>query len=95
MNTALTCVRCHRETVALEAPPVPGPIGEEILERICGECWAEWSRTEVMVINELRLNFMDPEAQRILNQHMREFLGLEGHDAAAYTPPGEEAEESP
>jgi Fe-S cluster biosynthesis and repair protein YggX len=29
---------------------------------------------EVMVINELRLNFMDPASQEILNQHMRDFL---------------------
>ncbi len=30
-----------------------------------------------MVINELQLNFMDPRAQEILVQHMREFLGLD------------------
>jgi Fe-S cluster biosynthesis and repair protein YggX len=29
---------------------------------------------EVMVINELRLNFMDPASQETLNRHMREFL---------------------
>jgi len=27
-----------------------------------------------MVINELRLNFMDPQSQETLNKHMREFL---------------------
>jgi Fe-S cluster biosynthesis and repair protein YggX len=32
---------------------------------------------EVMVINELRLNFMDPQAQQILIQHMKQFLMLE------------------
>jgi Fe-S cluster biosynthesis and repair protein YggX len=31
-----------------------------------------------MVINELRLNFMDPRSQEVLTQHMREFLGLTG-----------------
>jgi len=29
-----------------------------------------------MVINELRLNFMDPAAQEVLNAHLREFLNL-------------------
>ena len=29
-----------------------------------------------MVINELRLNFMDPASQEILNRQMREFLHL-------------------
>ncbi len=31
-----------------------------------------------MVINELRLNFMDPRSIDILTQHMREFLLLDG-----------------
>jgi Fe-S cluster biosynthesis and repair protein YggX len=43
---------------------------------VCADCWAEWRRSEVMVINELRLNFMDPASQDILNRHMREFLHL-------------------
>lgn len=30
-----------------------------------------------MVINELRLNFMDPESQEILARAMREFLTLD------------------
>ena len=29
---------------------------------------------EVMVINELRLNLMEPAAQETLSRHMREFL---------------------
>ena len=95
MSGTLTCVRCRRETVALETPPRPGPIGDEIQQRVCPECWAEWNRTEVMVINELRLNFMDPKAQEILDQHMHEFLCLGGQDAGSYVPPGEDTEESP
>lgn len=31
---------------------------------------------EVMVINELRLNFIDPAAQETLRKKMREFLEL-------------------
>ncbi len=38
------------------------------------DCWAEWQRAEVMVINELRLNFMDPAAQETLTRQLREFL---------------------
>ena len=60
----MNCVRCGRpEAPALARRPMPGPAGAEIQEKI-----------EVMVINELRLNFMDPESQKVLSQHMREFL---------------------
>ena len=33
---------------------------------------------EVMVINELRLDFMDPKSQDTIVRHMREFLCLDG-----------------
>ncbi len=77
-TAALTCVRCGRETAPLPTVPMPGPTGTEVQEKICPACWAEWQRAEVMVINELRLNFMDPRSIEVLNHHMREFLLLDG-----------------
>lgn len=69
------CARCGRpEAPALTRRPMPGPLGAEIQEKVCADCWAEWQKVEVMVINELRLNFMDPGSQQTLNRHMREFL---------------------
>ena len=82
MSENLTCVRCHREAPALDKSPLPGAVGDEVRQRICRDCWAEWQGMEVMVINELRLNFMDPRAQQILEQHMREFLALDAGETA-------------
>ena len=70
----IVCARCGLEREALPAPPMPGAAGEEIAERVCAACWAEWAAMEIKVINELRLNFMDPEAQAVLAGHMRDFL---------------------
>jgi len=56
---------------------MPGALGATIQATICAECWAEWTRAEVMVINELRLNFMDPAALQVLERQMREFLHLD------------------
>lgn len=71
----MQCVRCGRpDAPALTRRPMPGAHGAEIQEKVCADCWAEWQKMEVMVINELRLNFMDPGAQEALNRHMREFL---------------------
>jgi Fe-S cluster biosynthesis and repair protein YggX len=75
MPATVHCARCGRpEATALSRPPVPGKLGLELQEKICAGCWNEWQKVEVMVINELRLNFMDPGSQDILNRHMREFL---------------------
>jgi Fe-S cluster biosynthesis and repair protein YggX len=69
------CARCGRtEAPALTRQPYPGKLGVEIREKICADCWAEWTKMEVMIINELRLNFMEPAAQETLGRHMREFL---------------------
>jgi len=74
----VTCKRCGQTKPALARAPMPGPLGETIHQSICADCWHEWEAAEVMVINELRLNFMDPAAQQVLERHMREFLTLEG-----------------
>ena len=76
MTSSFQCIRCRREDGALEQAPIPGPAGAEIATKICASCWAEWLQMEVVVINELRLNFMEPRAQEILDAQMREFLGL-------------------
>jgi Fe-S cluster biosynthesis and repair protein YggX len=69
------CARCGRtDAPALPRRPLPGAAGLEIQQRICADCWTEWQKVEVMVINELKLNFMDPSAQEVLSRHMREFL---------------------
>ena len=52
-------------------------MGQEIARRVCPECWAEWRNAEVMVINELKLNFMEPSAQEVLLAHMKQFLALD------------------
>jgi Fe-S cluster biosynthesis and repair protein YggX len=78
MADAIVCTRCRREVTPLARPPVPGAFGRELQASVCADCWGEWQRTEVMVINELRLNFMDPGAQEVLDRHMREFFAMEG-----------------
>jgi Fe-S cluster biosynthesis and repair protein YggX len=76
-EATVKCSRCGNEGPRLPRPPLPGRSGQEVQSSVCADCWAEWERAEVMVINELRLNFMDPEAQRVLDRQMREFLFLE------------------
>jgi Fe-S cluster biosynthesis and repair protein YggX len=77
----LACSRCGLvEAPALPRAPLPGPMGKEIQQRVCADCWAAWQNMEVMVINELRLNFMDPKAQETLEKQMRRFFLWESGD---------------
>ncbi len=74
----ITCSRCGQERPPVQEITASGELGETIRQRVCAGCWAEWQQAEVIVINELRLDFMDPKSHEILVQHMREFLGLDG-----------------
>ena len=73
----ILCARCGKTAPGVESPPYPKPLADELEARVCRNCWAEWLQLEVMVINELQLNFMDPRSLDILIQHMREFLLLD------------------
>ncbi len=70
------CARCGTDGPRLSRPPFAGALGAEVAEKVCAACWGEWQRAEVMVINELRLNFMDPASQAILSAQLRDFLAL-------------------
>ena len=87
MANTVKCSRCAKSATALPRAPYPGELGSQLIENACTDCWAEWEKLEVMVINELRLNFMDPNAMNVLAGHIREFFFLpkpsgESEDAA-------------
>ncbi len=68
------CARCGEESIPLAEAPLPGTLGERIAAEVCTACWERWTELEIKVINELRLNFMDPSAQATLARHMTDFL---------------------
>jgi Fe-S cluster biosynthesis and repair protein YggX len=72
----ITCSRCGHECEAMAQPPMPTTLGTDLQQRVCPECWREWLRTQVMLINEYRLNLVDPQARAALEGQMRSFLKL-------------------
>lgn len=70
------CSRCGRVGPKLAAPPFRNEQGREIQARVCQPCWREWVAMGTKVINEMRLPLAEPEAQKIYDQHMYEFLNL-------------------
>ena len=70
------CKRCGKVGPKLARQPFKREFGKEIYENICGLCWKEAIAMGTKVINELRLPLADPQAQKIWDQHIREFLGL-------------------
>lgn len=74
----VSCSRCLRDAAPIGTGSFYTPaLEQELRAKACDDCWNEWQRAEVMVINELKLNFMDPKALPALIAQMREFFALD------------------
>ena len=70
------CKRCGRVAGKQPRQPMRNDFGKEIYENICADCWREAIGHGTKVINELRLPMNDPQASKLWDQHIREFLNL-------------------
>ena len=70
------CKRCGRVASRLPRQPMRNEFGKEIYDNICADCWREAIGHGTKVINELRLPMNDPQASKLWDQHIREFLNL-------------------
>lgn len=70
----LSCVKCGQQREGLPGPPFGGDLAREVHAKVCKPCWSEWISRQTMIINEYRLNVVDPEAQEALLKEMKQFL---------------------
>ncbi|MAM81310.1 MAG: oxidative damage protection protein [Gammaproteobacteria bacterium] len=90
MSRTVFCRRLQQDLPGLEAPPFPGPKGQEVYETVSAQAWNEWQDLQTMLINEKHLNMMDKEARRYLNDQREKFLAGEASDKAeGYIPPAD------
>ncbi|RZQ57289.1 oxidative damage protection protein [Pseudidiomarina tainanensis] len=88
MSRTVYCEYLKKEAEGLDFQLYPGELGEKIFNSISKQAWAEWQKKQTMLINEKRLNLMDPQARTFLEEQMQAFL-FEGKDVdiEGYTPP--------
>ena len=82
------CQQLKKEAEALEKPPIPGDVGERIIQNISKEAWQLWLAQQTMLINENRLTPFEPEARALLKAEMEKFLFTDDSEAPeGYVPP--------
>ena len=90
MTRTVVCKKYKRELEGLDAPPFPGPKGQELFESVSKQAWQDWQAHQTMLINEKQLNMMDAESRKYLQEEMDKFLAGEDYDRAeGYVPPSE------
>lgn len=88
MPRTVKCIKLGTEAEGLDFPPVPGELGKKIWENVSKEAWQQWVKHQTMLINENRLNLMDPKARKYLSEQMeRHFFGGGADVASGYVPP--------
>jgi Fe-S cluster biosynthesis and repair protein YggX len=81
------CKKYQQQLPGLDAPPYPGPKGQEIYEQISKQAWQEWQTHQTMLINEHKLNMMEPDARKFLQEQMDKFFsGQDYAKAEGYVP---------
>lgn len=88
MSRTIFCVHLQREAEGQDFQLYPGELGKRIYNEISKEAWKLWQGKQTMLINEKKLNMMNPEHRKLLEAEMVKFL-FEGHDVhiEGYTPP--------
>jgi Fe-S cluster biosynthesis and repair protein YggX len=83
MTRMVQCVKLQREAEGLTRQPWPGELGKRIYDNVSKDAWQEWLAHQTMLINEYRLNALDPNARSFLAGEMEKFFFGEGAEKPA------------
>ena len=90
MSRTIFCTFLQRDAEGQDFQLYPGDVGKRIYNEISKEAWGEGMKKQTMLINEKKLNMMNVDDRKLLEEEMIKFL-FEGHDVQieGYTPPSE------
>ena len=88
MSRTVFCQKLQKEADGLDFQLYPGELGKKIFDNISKEAWAQWQQKQTMLINEKKLNLMEPQSRAFLEEQMQAYL-FEGKepDIEGYVPP--------
>lgn len=89
MTRTVQCIKLGREAEGLAFAPWPGELGRRIYEQVSSEAWQAWLAHQTMLINENRLNPLDPGTRGFIAAEMeRYFFGGGSAPPPGFTPEG-------
>jgi Fe-S cluster biosynthesis and repair protein YggX len=82
------CVKFGKELPGLDRVPWKGDLGQRVYDNVSAEAWKMWIEYSKMVMNEYRLNPLDPQSHKIMEEQMEQFFFGEGAKLPeGYVPP--------
>ncbi|MFC3907910.1 oxidative damage protection protein [Legionella dresdenensis] len=87
MSRQVFCVKLKQEAEGMDKAPLPGALGEKILNNVSKQAWKMWLSHQTMLINEYRLSLIDPQAREFLTTEMENYFFGDGSSRpAGFTP---------
>jgi Fe-S cluster biosynthesis and repair protein YggX len=68
------CVKFGKELPGLDRVPWSGDLGKRVYENVSKDAWKLWIEHSKMIMNEYRLNPIDPNSQKIMGEQLEEFF---------------------
>lgn len=90
MTRMIQCIKLGVEAEGLDRAPYPGELGQKIYLSVSKLAWKQWLNQQTMLINEYRLNMLDPKSREFLEQQMQAYFFGQGSDK----PPGYQPEQA-
>jgi Fe-S cluster biosynthesis and repair protein YggX len=91
MSRTILCSKLGIDAEGLDFAPWPGPLGQRIYAEISKTAWQQWLAHQTTLINEYRLNPLDPKSRAFLAEEMEKFLfGGDYAKASGFTAPDPE-----
>jgi Fe-S cluster biosynthesis and repair protein YggX len=82
------CVKFGKEMPGLDRVPWKGEIGKRVYANVSKEAWKLWVEHSKMIMNEFRLNPLDPNGMKVMEEQMEMFFFGEGSKLPeSYVPP--------
>ena len=88
MARTVFCEYLKQDAEGLDFQLYPGELGKRIINSISKRAGGEWIKKQTMLVNEKKLNMMNAEHRKLLEEEMVNFL-FEGKDVhiEGYVPP--------
>ena len=88
MARKVFCEHLKKEADGLDFQLYPGELGKRIFDNISKEAFTGWQKKQTMLINENKLNMMEPNDRKFLEEKMEAYL-FEGIEPSieGYVPP--------
>jgi len=88
MARMVKCIKLGKEAEGLDYATYPGELGKRIFENVSKEAWKAWLGHQTMLMNEYRINPLDPKARKFIEGEMEKYFFGGGSAApSGFVPP--------